>query len=518
MPSENLKNNYPSLEDLLAALTTQPDDPTLHHALAQAYAQIHNVTAAISHYQKSLGINPLYAEAHNSFACLLTKLGDYQQALLHYREAVHAAPDYLEAHYNLGLLLLKKQLFEAASVQFNNVLTLAPEHIQARFYLGMMQLQSDQLDKAQETLEAVVEQDPEHCDALNNLGVIALKKNHGQLAVHYFTQVIALNNNHQEARNNLAATFLAHDRFENALIHYRELLKIDAENIEYLYNAAIALMTLGQIAEAKQFFERILTIQPQHAATYNNLAALAMRSNNKSQALAYLQQAVTLNPLDHTSKHMLQAIEGNSLAATTPSYAQNLFDNYAFYYDEHLQKKLQYTLPERLLTLINQSNLKPPLDILDLGCGTGLCGEKFKSLSKKICGVDISTKMIEKARQKKLYDRLEVDNIEHFLETDQDKYDLIIAADVFPYFGDLKPLFNKITQRLLPSGLFIFTTEISENQPWQLQPNARFSHHLTYIKKLCASQNWQIHHYEKIIARHQDTQPVWVHCMLLSYS
>lgn len=518
MPSKNLKTNYPSLETLLSDLKTEPDNPALHHSLAQIYTQTNHIKEAISHYQKALAIHPHYAEAHNNFACLLVKQGNYQQALLHYREAVHSAPDYLQAHYNLGLLFLKKQQFKPASVQFNNVLSLAPLHIQARFYLGMIQMHMEELDNAQQTLEEVISQDSEHCEALNNLGVIALKKNQGQLAVHYFTQVIALDNSHQEARNNLAATFLAHDRFENALIHYRELLQLNPNNIEYLYNAAIALMMLNQLSEAKQFFEKVLRLHPHHPGIYNNLALLALRNNNRSDALHYLRQAILLNADDHTSQHMLHALEGNTRAPTIPRYAQDLFDNYAFHYDEHLQTTLHYTLPAHLLNMLQQSNLQPSLDILELGCGTGLCGEKLREISENLYGVDISSKMLEKARQKNIYKKLVLDDIAHFLATEQQNYDLIIAADVFPYFGDLTLLFKSIQKRLLPTGLFIFSTEISDVEPWQLQHNARFSHHLAYLEQICHSQSWQIQHYQEIVARQQNNQPVYMHLMLLSFS
>lgn len=54
-----------------------------------------------------------------------------------------------------------------------------------------------------------------------------------------------------------------------------------------------------------------------------------------------------------------------------------------------------------MLTYLNQS-----LDILDLGCGTGLVGSWFKDYARKLVGVDVSPTMLDMATKKGCYHEL----------------------------------------------------------------------------------------------------------------
>ena len=52
---------------------------------------------------------------------------------------------------------------------------------------------------------------------------------------------------------------------------------------------------------------------------------------------------------------------------------------------------------------------------LDLGCGTGLSGEPFKGLSRRLVGVDVSSGMLEQAKRKDIYSVLECEDVFAFL-------------------------------------------------------------------------------------------------------
>lgn len=502
-----LNDMHNAIVYLSRALEQQPMDATLHNNLANAYKKSQALDKAIHHYQQALQLAPHYAQAHNNLASVYALQGNFQQALHHYRLAVHAEPDFAAAHYNLGLLLLKNNQLEAAKKQFKNVLTLHPDHIDAQFYLGVLLLESNNLEKAELAFQEVLANNSEHVQALTNLGVIALKRDQGQLAIDYFTKALGFDNYHEEARNNLAATFIHHDRFENALMHYDVLLQQAPHNIEYLYNSGVAQMALGHLQEATDHFETILTLQDNHFATLNNLAAIHIRLEQREEAIALLERALIAKPDDEASQFMLHALTGREMNPTaSPAYVSNLFNNYAIYYDQHVQGPLHYALPQhigRLLHRLKCSNLNHSID---LGCGTGLCGVVLRELSKHVTGVDISAKMLAQAKHKGIYDKLVEAELITFLQQDNQSYQLAVAADVLPYLGELDTLFAAVHQRLTKAGIFIFTHEISEAQPWQLQDSARFSHHPDYIKTLCDQHGFQIINQEKVVARQQEQQ------------
>ena len=120
----------------------------------------------------------------------------------------------------------------------------------------------------------------------------------------------------------------------------------------------------------------------------------------------------------------------------------DLFDRYAPTFDDHLRGELQYTLPEKITDAIAAVRPAGLQDVLDLGCGTGLCGPLLRPWAEHLCGVDLSPLMIEQAKAREVYDTLEVADLVTAMRQAERGFDLLVAADVFLYIGDLSPVFE----------------------------------------------------------------------------
>jgi predicted TPR repeat methyltransferase len=499
-------NQMPEALALLQkAVCFTPRDPSLHNNLANVYKKMGAFNDAEKHYKEAIRLNPNYAEAHHNLANCYAQKNLFSEALSHYTQALHIAPDYALAHYHLGLLFIAYQKKEAAQIQFNNVLELNPEFTEAHFYLGLLALDHEQYAEAKLYFEKSITLGMSHPSVYVNLGVVALKEKEGQKAIDYFTKALLCDENHIEARHNLAATFMHHDRFENALAHYAVLLEHDPFHEEYLYNAGVAEMALGQLKKAEIHFKNLLKKTSQHFGALMNLSAIYTRLNQFEEAKNLLECAHQVNPTDSACQHMLNALRGQQMAETHPEYAQNLFNNYALYYDYHLQQTLQYHLPQRIGQLIHKllSGSYHAANTLDLGCGTGLSGACLREISQHLTGIDLSEKMLDEARKKNIYDTLIVSELVDFLRKTHEHYDLVISADVLPYLGNLEPLFEALSLRLTARALFIFNIEISEIEPFSLQKSARFSHHPHYIQHLAEKYRFDIVEESTIISRQQ---------------
>jgi predicted TPR repeat methyltransferase len=121
-------------------------------------------------------------------------------------------------------------------------------------------------------------------------------------------------------------------------------------------------------------------------------------------------------------------------------------------------------------------------DTLDAGCGTGLCGPLLRPLSRALTGVDLSPKMLEPAARKAIYDTLVCEELTAFLLRSPQCFDLVVAADLMIYFGDLTPLFAAAATALRSAGLFAFSTELWTGEGYRLLPSGRFAHAPHYIK------------------------------------
>jgi predicted TPR repeat methyltransferase len=173
-----------------------------------------------------------------------------------------------------------------------------------------------------------------------------------------------------------------------------------------------------------------------------------------------------------------------------PAYVRTLFDQYAADFDRALVERLAYRAPALLRATIERACAgdRAPFHfaaMLDLGCGTGLAGETFRPLVAHLTGVDLSPAMIARASAKTIYDRLEVGDILAFLGSEAkhtQSYDLVLAADVFPYIADLAPVACAVARVLAEGGIFAFTTETHPGEGVVLGGKSRFSHGAPYIR------------------------------------
>jgi predicted TPR repeat methyltransferase len=163
------------------------------------------------------------------------------------------------------------------------------------------------------------------------------------------------------------------------------------------------------------------------------------------------------------------------------------FSGFSSHYDSKMREQLSYQAPERLQDLIRaEIGDASGLEILDIGCGTGLSGVGLKERAARLTGIDLSPEMIEVARGRGIYDRLEVAEIIAWLNHTQGQFDLITACDCMVYFGDLQPVATAAARQLKPGGRFAFTMERGEKYPFHLTDSGRYTHHPEHVREVAA--------------------------------
>jgi predicted TPR repeat methyltransferase len=196
----------------------------------------------------------------------------------------------------------------------------------------------------------------------------------------------------------------------------------------------------------------------------------------------------------------------------------DLFDRYADTFDDHLVGALHYAAPELIAEAVAATRPTGLLDVLDLGCGTGLCGPLLRPMAATLCGVDLSPGMIEKAKARAVYDQLEVGELVETLNKVRGAFDLLVAADVLIYTGDLSPTFEAATKALRPGGLFAFTLEAGGGERYHLQPKTlRFTHAEPYLHRLASIHGFVEELFELRVLRVQSGEPVAGHLVVLRW-
>ena len=237
---------------------------------------------------------------------------------------------------------------------------------------------------------------------------------------------------------------------------------------------------------------------------------------DRRQAAVYVAETwAGLHPDSIEATHMRDAALSRSVQRQPPQLVSQAFDDIADDFDDRLVRRLAYRGPEQLAALLApQLAAEGDLEVLDLGCGTGLCAAFLRPYARRLAGVDLSAGMLAKAAGLGLYDHLEVADLLSVLGEGPGLWDLLIAADTFPYLGALESVFDGAAQALRPGGLFAFSTESVDSDGYVLKGNGRFAQGPRYIQRL-TTDRFEILAQTTAVLRREAASPVYGDFFLL---
>lgn len=249
----------------------------------------------------------------------------------------------------------------------------------------------------------------------------------------------------------------------------------------------------GEILSAYVCQDHATALQPDPAQwrARGNLAhILGRRDDAKYSYEQYLQ----LKPDNAEIRHLLSALRDQAPPQRAPDECiQQLYSRFSDFYEHNMCEQLQYQAPERISEILDevlgQTNA---LDILELGCGTGLAAKYLKPFARYLHGIDLSPEMIVQARTTQLYDELAVAEITAFLSQQTALYDLILACDTMIYFGDLAQVAQPSAVLLRPGGHLIFTVEKGEQAPFKLMDSGRYTHTEQHVRSVAAAAQLEV--------------------------
>ncbi|PIE58288.1 MAG: hypothetical protein CSA33_03605 [Desulfobulbus propionicus] len=349
-------------------------------------------------------------------------------------------------------------------------------------------------EKAVPLYAAIVREARDADTVYYNLGLAWYELGEFAKAKDAFEHALALQDKDADYWFNLGVTCKQLELYLEAALAYRRALDRRPDDPDILFNLGRCMQDSGALDEAVRVYEHLLALDSTCIPALNNLAYIHHLRGSLRQAEPLYRRLVSLNPTNKAANYMLKAIQSRQVHAPPEEYIRVLFDHYAEEFEQNLLCDLDYQVPKKILEVVEKNQQKRRFEhILDIGCGTGLCGVLFRDRCQHLSGVDLSPKMLALAGQKRVYDRLyEAELVAHLQENDA-TYDLLLAADVFSYLGDLQPAMAALRQRCQPSGLICFSVEVGEAD-WEIQATGRFSHSQGYIRQLATREGWTVEH------------------------
>ncbi len=330
--------------------------------------------------------------------------------------------------------------------------------------------------------------------ALYNLGLAHYALGDYRQAADAFVAAAEINPQEADYWYNTGLALKQTADYEGAQQAYNTAATLCPDDVDTWYNLGCCLQAAGDYNGAADAYEHALVLNNQHAAALGNLACCLQCAGSHEQAAATYGKLVHLQPDDVAAQYMLDALEGKNTTSPPSEYVAGLFDGYSENFDRDLLENLSYRVPDMLVDLIARhiGERTKKMRVVDLGCGTGLSGQAVFPYANHLSGVDLSAKMVAQADKKGCYDQLIVGDVVDFLNNMDEPVDLLLAADVFTYLGDLDPLFQAASAKVWAGGLFCFSTEHETEQDWRLRPTGRYGHHPDYIRRLAENHGWQV--------------------------
>jgi predicted TPR repeat methyltransferase len=274
---------------------------------------------------------------------------------------------------------------------------------------------------------------------------------------------------------------------------------------------ARALADTGAPDEAITVLDDALQIENAPIELLAERMTIHFNAGHAADAKRDSARLLELQPDNESFRFWRDKTHGNVPTTQPRAMVEGLFDNYAPTFDMHLVRGLQYDTPKKVAEWIKEHYPTLELNILDLGCGTGLLGVFLGPIKGAMIGVDLSEKMIEQAARHKLYHRFHRVNLVDALEnTPPSLYHVITANDVLIYVGDLSAVIPNAWKVLRADGNFIFTCETApEDGPdMVLDDKLRYRHKASAVEAMCREAGYDKVELENVTLRMENGKPI----------
>jgi predicted TPR repeat methyltransferase len=386
--------------------------------------------------------------------------GSFPEAAACLERSLELARDQADTWLLLGFVRKKTGDLAGTEIAYRSAIKVEPKSAVAWQCLGLLKDEQRECTTAIEYLSKAVELGASDPAVLANLGKLHYQIGEIPKASEIYKRVVTLDPSNMAYREmarklQFVSDLLRGQSVESALGSYKESSVGDGtptgeDQIKLLREVFGHLSGFGHLDEAKRVGEKLLQLQPDDAVV----------------------------------NYLMKAVGGEERVQQSPSeYIVEYFDSFANGFDAKLVDVLRYEVPAKICAAVQRAvQSKQKYQVVDAGCGTGLCGPLLRPLAASLVGVDLSPKMLDQAGKRGLYDELVCEELIGFLNRSPDRFDLVVAADVVVYIGDLTSLFAAAAKSIRAGGHFAFSTESWGGETYLLQPSGRFAHSPSYVR------------------------------------
>ncbi len=488
-----------AIEKYKKALELNPNMFEAYNNIGNIYRAKGNITEAQKHFWKSLEINQNYSEAKTNLALTYLDNGDKNRARDYLKEIIASDDNCAEAHFQYANIIRSNDI-DKAIYHYQKAIKLVDDYPLFYNSLGIAYEEKGELQKALDSYEQALSLDNTYIEPMVNSGNIYNALGDIKTAEKIYRRAVYLDPQNALAHNNLGNVLQKQELFQEALECYRSAIIINPKMAEASNNIGLIVKAFGDKEEALGLFFNALSINPNLIDTHHNIAETLYEiyvDEDAEKATKIAENWLKAYPDNKVAEHVLSSFTSDSDAKidrASQEFVENYFDAFADNFESKLAK-LEYQTPQKIADIITNNHQGKFNNILDLGCGTGLSGAALHNLGANLDGVDLSTDMLKIASDKNIYRELYHNDIISFLKNSNNQYDLMVAADVCCYFGNLSKFIDEAALKLAPQGYLCFSVEKDDDtnlNGFSLKACGRFKHTNKYVTDLLIKAKLEI--------------------------
>ena len=494
--SNDLSNSSAAFRQVLCLVPQHFE--ALHQSGLTAY-QGGDLSLALSSMLRAARVNGAIATIHSNLGLTLLTIGEHEMAKARCKTAVALDPAHASAYSNLGSVLLEQNLLEQAQVIYRRSLAIRPSVPETMASLANSLLTQGKLHEAVEQYRAVLAIRPDVPEIVYGFGNAVQKMGQLNEAILLYRWAVVTAPSHCKAYYSLGSTLFMRGRAPEAVCCLTRAITLEPNHPGATIQLGFGQIERGDISAALALANAAAGQLQDEAEDQFSLGLLFAKCGRTYSASLHLLNYLRYHPRDEGGARLILAGMGYETLPdrASESQLQSLYAMRSAIWDEGGSGYRGHEMVAN--ALVSQCADRRSLDIMDAGCGTGLVGALVRPFAARLDGVDLSSYMLNKAREKNIYDTLYCGDLVEILHSRAESYDAIVSAATLIHFGDLRPVFLAAARALRDAGLFIFTVFPSDDdESYHAGPiegvgaKGCFLHGRTYIARTAADSGFAV--------------------------
>ena len=279
---------------------------------------------AITDYNQAIRLKPDYAEAYNNRGNAKDCLGQHVDAINDYNQAIRLNPDYAEAYNNRGVTKNGLGQHEKAIEDYDKAIRLNPDYALAYLNRGVAKNGLGKRDEAITDYDEAIRLNPDVAEAYLNRGVAKNGLGQHEKAIEDYDKAIQLQPDYSDAYGNLGIAKQNLERYAEAIEDYDEAIKRNSTKFEFYHGRGVAKCGLDRYEDALTDFDKFIQLKPNYAyEPYFYRGFVKNKLDKHKEAIEDYNEAIILNP-DFAEAYLNRVL--SYLATNQPEEARRDFE------------------------------------------------------------------------------------------------------------------------------------------------------------------------------------------------